>query len=62
MNIIAFVTDPVPVRSILSHLDLPTRHATNTSYPQERLSREYETAFDRRGVPVNAVVGLKITN
>ena len=25
MSIIAFVTDPVPVRSILSHLDLPTR-------------------------------------
>ena len=25
MSIIAFVTDPVPVRSILSYLDLPTR-------------------------------------
>ncbi len=25
MSIIAFVTDPVPLRSILSYLDLPTR-------------------------------------
>ena len=25
MSIIAFVTDPVPVRSILTYLDLPTR-------------------------------------
>ncbi len=25
MSIIAFVTDPVPVRSILSYLDLPSR-------------------------------------
>jgi len=25
MRIIAFVTDPVPVRSILSYLDLPSR-------------------------------------
>ena len=25
MSIIAFITDPVPVRSILSYLDLPTR-------------------------------------
>ncbi len=25
MSIIAFITDPVPVRSILSYLDLPTQ-------------------------------------
>ena len=25
MSIIAFITDPVPLHAILSHLDLPTR-------------------------------------
>ncbi len=52
MSIIAFVTDPVPVRSILTYLDLPTRPpplspARAPRAPREAWSGLFE--FDQTG-------------
>ena len=46
MSIIAFVTDPVPVRSILSHLDLPARPPTLSP---ARAPPQGTFAFDQTG-------------
>ena len=48
-RIIAFVTDPVPVRSILSHLHLPTRPPPLSSArapPQTDLGFDQSSGFD----------------
>ena len=49
MRIIAFVTDPAPVRSILSHLDLPSRPPPLTparAPPQTVLGFDQSSGFD----------------
>jgi len=49
MSIIAFVTDPVPVRSILSYLDLPTRPpplSPARAPPQGILGFDQPSGFD----------------
>ena len=52
MSIIAFITDPVPVRSILSYLDLPTRPPPLSPARAPRAPREAWSgifAFDQTG-------------
>ena len=49
MSIIAFVTDPVPVRSILSYLHLPTRPpplSPARAPPQTDLGFDQSSGFD----------------
>ena len=49
MSIIAFVTDPVPVHSILSHLALPTRPpplSPARAPPQTDLGFDQSSGFD----------------
>ncbi len=49
MSIIAFITDPAPVRSILTYLDLPSRPPPLTAArapPQTELGFDQSSGFD----------------
>ena len=49
MNIIAFITDPVPVRSILTYLDLASRPpplSPARAPPQSELAFDQSSGFD----------------
>ena len=49
MSIIAFITDPVPVRSILTHLDPPSRPrplSPTRAPPQTEFGFDQSAGFD----------------
>ena len=49
MRIIAFISDPVPIRSILTHLDLPSRPPALSparAPPQGELAFDQSSGFD----------------